>query len=128
MTVVILLAIWTYFHFWTVRENPENSTRIAVGSVWLSVYPGAITESAASANRDRATENTFRFRSKDTAAKILAFYAPQLRTARFQSYLSQRNATGGMLQAALAGRNTRVVITAQSTTNGSEVLITTLDR
>lgn len=128
MFLVILLAIWTYVHFWTVPERPEDSTLISIGSVWLPVYPGAITEATMSTGRDHATESTFRFRSKDPASKVLSFYAPKLRTAHFQSYQSHRNASGGMLQASAAGRDTKIVITARPSDGGSEVQITTIDR
>jgi hypothetical protein len=126
--VVIILAVWTYLHFATVRESAEGHTMIAIGSVWLPVYPGALTESTSSTPRDRALESTFRFKSKDSASKVLSFYAPKLRTARFQSYSSRRTDAGGELQANLAGRNAVVLITARPQDGGSEVLITTLDR
>ena len=128
MILVIILAVWTYMHFWTSRENAENSTLISIGSVWLPVYPGAVTENTASTKRDGATESTFRFRSTDSASKVLDFYAPALRTAHFRNYSPRRTASGGMLQAMGTGRNTVVMITAQPSPAGSETQITTLDR
>lgn len=128
MILVIILAVWTYLHFWTARENAENSTLISIGSVWLPVYPGAITENTTSNKRDGATESTFRFRSTDPAPKVLDFYAPVLRTAHFRNYSPRRTGSGGMLQAMGTGRNTVVMITAQPSPAGSETQITTLDR
>lgn len=126
--VVILLSVWTYLHFFTARERVDDSTSVAIGSVWLPVYPGSVVESANSTAHDHATESVLRFKSKDPAAKILAFYEPKLRTVHFESYLSRRTGDGGMLQAGTLGRNTTVVITAQSSAEGSEGQITTLDR
>jgi hypothetical protein len=126
--VVTLLAAWTYLHFATVRESAEASTMIAIGSVWLPVYPGAVTERSDSTEHDRAVESTFCFRSKDPTSKVLAFYAPKLRTARFQSYSTRRTDAGGMLQAIAAGRDTTLLITARPWNGGSEVQITTIDR
>jgi hypothetical protein len=128
MFIVILLAIWTYLHFWTVRERPEDTTLVSVGSAWLPVYPGAITEDSTSTKHDRATESIFRFRSKDPAAKVLDFYAPSLRTAHFRNYTSRRTGTGGMVQAMGSGRDSTIVISARPSSSGSEVQITTLDR
>lgn len=126
--VVIALSVWTYLHFFKVRENAEASTMIAIGSVWLPVYPAAITTRTDSVPRDGATESTFCFQTKDPASKVLSFYAPRLRTAHFRSYSSQRNFAGGVLQALAAGRDTSIMITAKPSNSGSEVQITTIDR
>lgn len=126
--VVTILAAWTYLHFATVRESAEQSTLISIGSVWLPVYPGAVTEKSDSTEHDRVVESIFRFRSKDPSSRILAFYTPTLRTARFQSYSSRRTDAGGMLQATTAGRDTTLLITARPSDGGSEVQITTIDR
>lgn len=126
--VVIALAVWTYLHFFKVRENAENSTMIAIGSVWLPVYPGAITTRTDSVPRSGALESTFAFTTKDSASKVLSFYAPSLRTAHFRSYSSQRNASGGMLEALVSGRDSTLMISAKPSGSGSNVQITTIDR
>jgi len=77
---VTILSILAYYYLAPKRADSSSAARsLAVGSVWVPVYPGALVEGTVSARRESTTESTMNFETKDPADQVLAFYQAALK-------------------------------------------------
>jgi len=129
--VVTLLSIVAYYYVapkLRVSQLDEATRSMAVGSVWLPVYPGATLQGTASAKRDTTTESTLNFETKDQADQVLSFYQAALKKGVFRFDTVRKNQGGGTVQSMAHQGKTTVVVTVQSTGDGSRGEIRTTDR
>ena len=71
---------------------------MAVGSVWMPIYPGATIEGTASTKQDDVTESTLNFETKDPADRVLSFYQAALKKGVVPIRDRHEEAGGGTVQ------------------------------
>ena len=121
--VVTILSILAYYYLAPKRTATqqifEAERSMAVGSVWIAVYPGAAIESTASANQDGATQSTLTFGTKDRADRVLSFYQAALKKGVFRFETVTKNADGGTIQSIVHEGKTTVVVKIHATAEGA---------
>src|ERR1700732_5083890 len=78
---VTLLSVLAYYYVSSkhTESGPSDARAVTVGSVWIPIYPSAMLEGTASAQKDGVTESTLNFESKDSAERVLSFYESALK-------------------------------------------------
>ncbi|MEP6961177.1 MAG: hypothetical protein ABI995_03820 [Acidobacteriota bacterium] len=112
-----VLAIGSYFYFRaSVRPgdqaDPNPMRRIRVGTVWVPIYEQASYFDPTSMQEKAISQGTVKFRTKDGAGAVLAFYQNTLKEGGFVT-LTTGNA-GGSVQAVRRGGKTTVLVTVSS--------------
>ena len=82
-----IVSVVAYYYLAPKAPYRSRATRqrsVAVGSVWMPVYPGATVESTASTKQEGVTESTLSFETKDPAGRVLSFYQSALRKGVFR--------------------------------------------
>ena len=129
---VTIISIVAYYYLAPKRTRPEQifdaERSMAVGSVWIAVYPGAAIESTASANQDGAIQSTLTFGTKDPADRVLSFYQAALKKGVFRFETVTKNADGGTVQSIVHDGKTTVVVKVHATGEGAQGEIRTIDR
>lgn len=95
---------------------------------WVPVYPGSTPEGLVSATNADGAQNTFSFKSKDPATKILAFYSDQLKAAGFTITLTTTSDQGGLVQANDADKKHVINVMVGTNADGTETGITTVEK
>jgi hypothetical protein len=129
--LVTVLSIVAYYYMAPHRteSQPGDAARsVALGSVWIPVYPGAVMEGTASTKQENGTESTLNFASKDPADRVLSFYQTALKKGVFRFDTVTRNAGGGTVRSIVHEGKTTVLVTIQSTSEGSRGAIRTVDK
>jgi hypothetical protein len=129
--VVTILSILTYYYLVPKRTDPlfgDSVRSMAVGSVWIPVYPGAMVEGTVSAKQDKATESTLKFGTKDRTDRVLSFYEAALKKGVFRFETVTKNPDGGTIQSIVHQGKTTVVVNIHATGEGSQGEIRTIDR
>ena len=129
---VVIISVVAY-HFLapkrTVSQQLTDAERsMAVGSIWMPIYPGATVEDTASAKQDSATESTLTFGTKDRPDRVLSFYQAALRKGAFRFDTVTRQAGGGTVRSMAHQGKTTVVVTVSATDTGARGKIQTVDR
>lgn len=129
--LVTVLSIGAYFYVAPKRTDSQitEATRsVTVGSVWMPVYPGATLVDTSSTNQDKTTESTLHFETKDPAGRVLTFYQAALKKGVFRFNTVVKTDEGGIVRSMAHNGKTSVVVTIQSTGEGSRGEIRTIDR
>jgi len=129
--LVTVLSIVAYYYMAPHRteSQPADAARsVAVGSVWIPVYPGAVMEGTASTKLENGTESTLNFASRDPAARVLSFYQTALKKGVFRFDTVTRNTGGGTVRSIVHEGKTTVLVTIQATSEGSRGAIRTVDK
>ena len=127
---VTLLSIAAYYYIGPrhAESRLSEATRsMAVGSVWIAVYPGAQISSTDSEKRDKETESRLTFETKDGAEEVLSFYQAALKKGVFRFSIVKRNANGGTVRSLAHEGKTTVLVTIQTTGGGTHGEIRTID-
>jgi hypothetical protein len=95
---------------------------------WVPVYPGSSPQGTMSSKTSEGKQNTFTFKTKDGAGKVLSYYQDQLKSANFTVGVMSSSDAGGMLQASDQNKERTIVITAGTSGDGTEGSITTLEK
>ena len=95
---------------------------------WVPVYPGSSPQGTIASQNNEGKQNTFTFKTKDSASKVLAYYQDQLKAANFNIALMSSSDAGGMLQAEDQSKQRSIVITAGTSTDGTEGSVTTIEK
>jgi hypothetical protein len=126
---VTILSILAYYYLAPQRTQPGDLVRsVAVGSVWIPVYPGATIEGTASEKRDSATESTLNFGTRDQAGPVLSFYQAALKKGVFRFDTVTKNDGGGTVRSIVHEGKTTVVVTIHANGEGSRGEIRTVDK
>ncbi len=129
--VVTILSILAYYYLVPKRTDPlfgDSVRSMAVGSVWIPIYPGAMVEGTTSAKQDSATESTLNFGTKDQPDRVLSFYQAALKKGVFRFDTVTKDADGGTIQSIVHQGKTTVVVKIHATGEGSQGEIRTIDR
>jgi len=130
--VVTIVSIVAYYYIAPKRTESQQLTdaerSMAVGSVWIPVYPGAMVEGTGSAQQGDATESTLTFVTKDQADRVLSFYHAALKKGVFRFDTVTKNDGGGAVRSMAHQGKTTVVVTIHTTGQGSRGEIKTVDK
>jgi hypothetical protein len=95
---------------------------------WVPVYPGSSPQGTMSSQTNDGKQNTFSFKTKDSASKVLAYYQDQLKSADFAIGLMSSSDGAGMLQAEDKSKQRTIVVTAGTSSDGTEGSVTTVEK
>jgi hypothetical protein len=124
----------------TIGENGGSATTAdgttvkygqAVGNnapSWVPVYPGSTPQGTMSTSSAEGSQNTFTFKSKDPASKIITFYSDQLKTAGFIINMTTNTPDGGMVQATDDSNKRTIVVTVGTSADGTETGVTSIEK
>jgi hypothetical protein len=124
----------------TIGENGVSATSSdgssvkfgqAVGNTapsWVPVYPGSSPQGTMSSTSAEGSQNTFTFKSKDPAAKIIGYYSDQLKAAGFAINMTTNTTEGGMVQATNEGKKQTISVIVGSSSDGTETAITAIEK
>jgi hypothetical protein len=129
---VAIVSILAYYYLAPRRTESQQLTdaerSMAVGSVWIPVYPGATLEGTASEKRESATESTLNFESKDQPDRVLSFYQAALKKGVFRFNTVTKHDGGGTIRSMAHEGKTTVQVTIRAAGQGSRGEIQTIDR
>jgi hypothetical protein len=129
---VAIISVVAYYYLAPKRTASQQLTdaerSMAVGSVWVPVYPGATVESTGSTKQDRVTSSTLTFGAKDPAGRVLSFYQAALKKGVFRFSTVTRDGGGGTVRSMAHDGKTTVVVTIRVTGGGSWGEIRTIDK
>ena len=129
---VAIISVVAYYYLAPKRTASQQLTdaerSMAVGSVWIPIYPGATVESTASTKQDSTTESSLTFGTKDQADRVLSFYQAALKKGVFRFDTVTKADGGGTVRSMAHEGKTTVVVTVHATGEGSRGEIRTADR
>jgi len=129
---VTIISILAYYYVAPKRTKSQQLTdaerSMAVGSVWIPIYPGGTVENTASSKQDSTTESTLTFGTKDHTDRVLSFYQAALRKGVFRFDTVTKSDGGGTVRSMAHQGKTTVVVTIRATGEGSRGEIRTIDR
>ena len=129
---VAIVSILAYYYLAPKRTKSQQLTdaerSMAVGSVWIPVYPGAMVESATSQKRESGTESSLNFATRDQADRVLSFYQAALKKGVFRFDTVTKKEGGGTVRSVVHAGKTTVVVTIRTTSGGSRGEIRTVDK
>jgi len=132
VVAVAIISIVAYYYLAPKRTATQQLTdaerSMAVGSVWIPIYPGGTVEGTASAKQDKATTSILNFGTKDQADRVLSFYGAALKKGVFRFDTVTRSDGGGTVRSMAHKGKTTVVVTIHATGEGSRGEIRTIDR
>jgi hypothetical protein len=133
VVAVAILSILAYYYLAPKRTATQQLTdaerSMAVGSVWIPIYPGGTVEGTASTKQDKATESTLNFGTQDQADRVLSFYQKALKKGVFRfDTVTRSDGGGGTVRSTTHEGKTTVVVTIHTTGEGSRGEIRTIDR
>jgi hypothetical protein len=129
--VVTLLSILAYYYV-ALPKNTESqlfdATRsMAVGSIWIAVYPGATITDTTSAQHEGTTESTLTFATKDPPESVLSFYAAAMKKGVFRFSTVRKTPDGGTVQSTVHEGKTTVIVTVVASGGSTGGEIRTID-
>ncbi|MCU1339753.1 MAG: hypothetical protein JWO19_5334 [Bryobacterales bacterium] len=128
---VTILSILAYYYVAPKRpeaQSTDTARSLAVGSVWIPVYPNATVEGTVSEKRGSGTESTLNFETRDQADRVLSFYQSALKKGVFRFDTVTKHADGGTIRSVLHGGKTTVVVTIRATGDSTRGEILTIDK
>jgi hypothetical protein len=130
--LVAIVSIVAYYYLAPKRTESQQLTdaerSMAVGSVWMPVYPGAMVQGTASEKHESVTESTLSFATKDQADRVLSFYQAALKKGVFRFDTVTKHDGGGTVRSVVHAGKTTVLVTIRTTGEGSRGEIKTIDR
>ncbi len=103
----------------------------AVGNTapsWVPVYPGSSPQGAMSSSTADGSQNTFTFKSKDPASKIITYYSDALKTTGFSISMTTTSDQGGMVQATDDAKKRTISIVVGTSGDGTEASVTSIEK
>jgi hypothetical protein len=129
---VTIVSIVTYYYLAPKRTKSQQLTdaerSVAVGSVWVPVYPGAMVESTTYNPQKNSTESTLTFATTDQAERVLSFYQAALKKGVFRFNTVTKNPGGGTVRSIVHQGKTTVVVTIRTAGDHLQGEIRTVDR
>ncbi len=95
---------------------------------WVPVYPGSSPAGTMSSTNADGAQNTFTFKSKDSASKIIAYYSDALKTAGFSINMTTNTDQGGMVQASDEGKKRTISVIVGTSGDGTETAVTCIEK
>jgi hypothetical protein len=95
---------------------------------WVPVYPGSTPQGTMSSTSAEGTQNTYTFKTKDSAGKVITYYTDSLKTAGFKIAMTTTTDQGGMVQASDEASKRTVIMTVGSSSDGTEASVTSIEK
>ena len=127
VVVVTIMALvgYHYMSSGAKQDGPERAGNFTVGTVWISLYPGAVVHDRISTRNAGATEGSLKFSSTDPPESVLAFYRTTLHKSRF---ILEGNTDARTVRAIGRAGKVSVIVTADPAGTGSEAQISTVNK
>lgn len=124
VAVTTAIALLWYQHVSSGVKTQEPIGNLSVGTVWVSMYPGALVHRTSTSRRGEITEGTLNFGSNDPPGTVLAFYRTTLHKSGYQL---EANSDQRTVRAIGRAGKVEVVVSAEPNGQGSEAQIATVD-
>ena len=95
---------------------------------WMPVYPGSSPTGTFSSQSKDGNQSTFAFKTQDAAAKVMSYYQDQLKSGGFSINMATNTPQGGMVMAEDSGKNRSLMMTASSSSEGTDVSLTAIEK
>ncbi len=95
---------------------------------WMPVYPGSSPTGTFSTQTKDGSQSTFAFKTQDAAAKVMSYYQDQLKSSGFSINMATNTPQGGMVMAEDSGKTRSLMITASSSSDGTDVSLTAIEK
>lgn len=95
---------------------------------WVPQYPGATMKGNLAATTAEGTQNSYSFKSSDSASKILGYYTDQLKSAGFKINLTTTTDTGGLVQAQDEANKRTIMVSVGVSGSGTEANVTAIEK
>lgn len=95
---------------------------------WMPVYPGSSPTGTFSSQTKDGSQSTFAFKTQDDAAKVMSYYQDQLKSGGFSINMATNTPQGGMVMAEDSGKTRTLMITASSSSGGTDVSLTAIEK
>jgi hypothetical protein len=95
---------------------------------WMPVYPGSSPTGTFSTQTKEGSQSSFTFKTQDAAAKVMSYYQDQLKSSGFSINMATNTPQGGMVMAEDIGKTHSLMITASSSSDGTDVSLTAIEK
>ena len=95
---------------------------------WMPVYPGSSPTGTFSTQTKEGSQSSFTFKTQDAAAKVMSYYQDQLKSSGFSINMATNTPQGGMVMAEDSGKTRSLMITASSSSDGTDVSLTAIEK
>ena len=95
---------------------------------WMPVYPGSSPSGTFSSQTKEGSQSTFTFKTTDAAAKVMSYYQDQLKSGGFTINMATNTPQGGMVMAEDSGKTRSLMVTASSSSDGTDVSLTAIEK
>ncbi len=114
-------------------QSAEGTVRFGAAAgnktpAWVPVYPGSTPEGTYSAQTNDGDQNTFTFKTRDAAPKVISYYQDHLKSSGFTVTLLSSGDQGGMLQGADDAKKRSVVVTVGSSSEGTQASVMAVEK
>ena len=112
-------------------ESSDGTVKLGAGAAkppsWVPVYPGASTAGTFSAEGKDGNQNTFTFKTKDPASKVIAYYQEQLKAGRF-TVTQMTSDQGGLVTGEAEDKKRTITVTVGSSAEGTEGSVMSVEK
>jgi len=95
---------------------------------WMPVYPGSSPTGTFSTQTKEGSQSSFTFKTQDAAAKVMSYYQDQLKSSGFSINMATNTPQGGMVMAEDSGKTRSLMVTASSSSDGTDVSLTAIEK
>lgn len=95
---------------------------------WMPVYPGSSPTGTFSTQTKEGSQSSFTFKTQDAPAKVMSYYQDQLKSGGFSINMATNTPQGGMVMAEDSGKTRSLMITASSSSEGTDVSLTAIEK
>ena len=95
---------------------------------WMPVYPGSSPTGTFSTQTKEGSQSSFTFKTHDAPAKVMSYYQDQLKSSGFSINMATNTPQGGMVMAEDSGKARSLMITASSSSDGTDVSLTAIEK
>ncbi len=95
---------------------------------WVPLYPGSAPQGTMSSSNAEGSQNTFTFKTKDPASKIITFYSDALKAAGFSINMTTNTDQGGMVQASDEAKKRTISVIVGTSGEDTETAVTSIEK
>ncbi len=125
VVAALAIAAVVVYYSWSPGEEADKARPIAVGSLWVPAYPGAVVVGHSVSGNG---EVTLRVKTQDSAGKLFSFYQRKLKGGRFRLNTFKKDGEGGTIRASRLDGKAQILVTIIASPDGSEGTITALEK
>jgi hypothetical protein len=118
-----------------VSATSSDGTSVKYGAAtgndvpsWVPVYPGSSPEGTMSSASPEGSQNTFTFKSKDPATKVISYYSDQLKSAGFKIDMTTTTDQGGVVQATDEAKKHTITVIVGTSGDETSTAITAIEK